>query len=82
VVSVADGFDAMTTGRPYRPPRSVPDALDQIRQGAGTQWDGDAVDAFLKVCRDAEHLPLPTPAVSRRRVPQRIAAGAIGTPRR
>lgn len=82
VVSVADGFDAMTTGRPYRPPRGVAEALDEIRQGAGTQWDGAAVDAFLAVCRDVDPLPIPTPAVSRRRVPQRVAAGAIVTPRR
>lgn len=82
VVSVADGFDAMTTGRPYRPPRNVAEALSEIRQGAGTQWDGDAVEAFLAVCRDADHLPIPTPVISRRRVPQRVAAGAIVTPRR
>ncbi|OGU29794.1 MAG: hypothetical protein A3K13_05405 [Gemmatimonadetes bacterium RIFCSPLOWO2_12_FULL_68_9] len=82
VVSVADAFDAMTTGRPYRPPRGVAEALDEIRHGAGSQWDGAVVEAFLAVCRDADHLPIPTPAVSRRRVPQRVAAGAIATPPR
>ncbi len=82
VVSVADGFDAMTTGRPYRPPRGVAEALSEVRQGAGTQWNGAVVDAFLAVCRDADRLPIPTPAVSRRRVPQRVAAGAIAPPRR
>ena len=82
VVSVADGFDAMTTGRPYRPPRGVAEALEEIRHGAGTQWDGAVVDAFLAVCRDANELPLPTTAVVRRRVPQRVAAGAIASPPR
>lgn len=82
VVSVADGFDAMTTGRPYRPPRGVAEALEEIRHGAGTQWDGAVVDAFLAVCRDANELPLPTPAVVRRPVPQRVAAGAIVSPPR
>jgi len=77
VVSVADGFDAMTTGRPYRPARTVSEALDEVRRGAGSQWDGHAVDAFLAFCRDTTHLPIPTPAVSRRRVPPRVAAGAI-----
>jgi putative nucleotidyltransferase with HDIG domain len=77
VVSVADGFDAMTTGRPYRPPRGVAEALEEIRRGAGSQWDRGVVDAFLTVCRDADHLPIPTPAVLRRRVPARVAAGAI-----
>jgi HD-GYP domain-containing protein (c-di-GMP phosphodiesterase class II) len=46
VVAVADGFDAMTTGRPYRPPRSVADALEELRRGAGAQWDGAMVDAL------------------------------------
>jgi putative nucleotidyltransferase with HDIG domain len=82
VVSVADGFDAMTTGRPYRPARSVPDALEELRRGKGLQWDGDAVDAFLSVCREVDQLPIPTPQVVRRRVPQRVAAGAIGSPTR
>jgi len=82
VVAVADGFDAMTTGRPYRPPRGVGQALEEMRQGAGRQWDGDVVDAFLAVCRNTDQLPIPTPPVSRRRVPHRVAAGAIASPPR
>ncbi len=82
VVSVADGFDAMTTGRPYRPARSVADALEELRRGAGTQWDGAIVDAFLAVCREVDRLPIPTPAMVRRRVPSRVAAGAITPPTR
>ncbi len=61
---------------------TVAEALEEIRRGAGTQWDGAVVDAFLVVCRDAGQLPLPTPAVVRRRVPQRVAAGAIASPPR
>ena len=79
IVAVADGFDAMTTGRPYRPPRAVTAALDEVRHGAGTQWDGAVVDAFLVMCRDLSQLPIPTPAVVQRRIPARVAAGAIAT---
>lgn len=82
VVSVADAFDAMTTGRPYRVARSVADAVEELRRGVGAQWDGAIVDAFLAVCREVDQLPIPTPAIVRRRVPQRVAAGAIASPPR
>lgn len=80
VVAVADGFDAMTTARPYRPALSVEQALDELRRGAGTQWDGAIVDGLLAFCREVDHLPIPTPAFVHRRVPSRIAAGAISQP--
>ena len=82
VVAVADGFDAMTTGRPYRGPKTVEQALEELRRGAGSQWDGAVVDAFLACSRDVEQLPIPTPAMVHRRVPSRIAAGAISPPTR
>ena len=77
IVAVADGFDAMTTGRPYRPPRPVATALEEVRRGASTQWDEKVVDAFLVMCRDLAQLPIPTPAAALRRIPARVAAGAI-----
>ena len=82
IVAVADGFDAMTTGRPYRPPRPVADALEEMRRGAGTQWDAAVVDAFLVMCHDLPQLPIPTPAVARHRIPARVAAGTLGAPSR
>ncbi len=39
IVSVADAFDAMTSTRPYRKGLSVEQALQQIENGAGTQFD-------------------------------------------
>jgi putative nucleotidyltransferase with HDIG domain len=80
VVAVADGFDAMTTGRPYRPPRTAAAALEEMHQGIGTQWDGRVVAGFVRVCRDAGQLPIPTPAVLHRRIPARIATGAMTAP--
>ncbi len=82
VVAVADSFDAMTSGRPYRPARGVADALEELRRGAGSQWDGAIVDALLAVAREVSELPIPTPAIVRRRVPARVAAGAIALPTR
>jgi HD-GYP domain-containing protein (c-di-GMP phosphodiesterase class II) len=49
IVAVADAFDAMTSRRPYRPGYrlSVPDAIDELRRHAGTQFDLEALSAFL-----------------------------------
>ncbi|MDQ3870906.1 MAG: HD domain-containing protein [Chloroflexota bacterium] len=49
VVAVADSFDAMTSGRPYRAALPVDDALDRLRRGSGVQWDPTVVGAFIKL---------------------------------
>jgi HD-GYP domain-containing protein (c-di-GMP phosphodiesterase class II) len=47
ILAVADAFDAMTSGRPYRPSLGADDAADEIRRCAGTQFDPDVAAAFL-----------------------------------
>lgn len=51
IVAVADAYDAMTTARPYRPPRTVEQAITEIEAEAGRQFDPDiaraAAVAFL-----------------------------------
>jgi putative nucleotidyltransferase with HDIG domain len=49
VVAVADSFDAMTSGRPYRAALPVEEALDRLRRGSGVQWDPTVVGAFIKL---------------------------------
>lgn len=49
VVSVADSFHAMISKRPYREALSVPFALDELRAGIGTQWDGTVVNAMFDI---------------------------------
>ncbi|MFQ5988333.1 MAG: GAF and HD-GYP domain-containing protein [Candidatus Methylomirabilales bacterium] len=51
VIAVADTFDAMTTDRPYRPRLSDEAAAEEIERGAGTQFDPDVVEAFLRAYR-------------------------------
>lgn len=51
IVAVADAFDAMTTARPYRPARSMADAIEELRRVCGTQLDTDCVRAFLRALR-------------------------------
>jgi len=49
IIAVADTFDAMTTSRPYRPGLSRQVAVDEIRNGALTQFDPQVVGSFLQV---------------------------------
>jgi two-component system, cell cycle response regulator len=46
VVAVADSFDAITSERPYSPARTPAEALREIRDCAGTQFDPAVVEAF------------------------------------
>ena len=48
IVMVADGFDAMTTDRPYSTARSLDQARQEIIDGSGTRYDPFVVEAFLK----------------------------------
>jgi len=47
IVAIADAFDAMTSRRSFRDAMNHWLALDEIRKGAGSQFDPDMVDAFL-----------------------------------
>jgi hypothetical protein len=47
VLAVADAFDAMTSDRSYRGARPVPEAVAELRNCAGTQFDLAFVDAFV-----------------------------------
>ena len=52
MVSICDAFDAMTHRRPWRPnPLSIQAALNELKQGAGTQFDPPLVNAFVNLVR-------------------------------
>ena len=46
IVAVVDAFDAMTSDRPYRKAMPEEEAEAILRDGAGSQWDPQVVDAF------------------------------------
>ena len=46
LVHVADVFDVLVHERPYKDAFSVEDAAEEIRGGAGTQFDPEVVEAF------------------------------------
>ncbi|UCB43219.1 MAG: PAS domain S-box protein [Dehalococcoidales bacterium] len=47
ILAIADSYDAMTSPRPYRSALSTDEAVEEVRQGAGTQFDPEVVQAFL-----------------------------------
>jgi putative nucleotidyltransferase with HDIG domain len=46
IIAVADTFDAITSTRPYRPPRTHQAAISILEEQAGPRLDPDAVRAF------------------------------------
>jgi diguanylate cyclase (GGDEF)-like protein/putative nucleotidyltransferase with HDIG domain len=62
ILLVADAFDAMTTGRPYRRALSVQAALGELRDLAGRQFDPLVVSA-LETCLAAEPERIPAEAL-------------------
>lgn len=53
VVRIADAFDAMTNDRPYRAARTVEQALDELRTGAGRLFDPELMTQFLELIESA-----------------------------
>ena len=49
IVTACDAYDAMTSDRPYQRALGHGQALEELRQCAGTQFDPDVVDAFCRV---------------------------------
>jgi len=49
IVAVADAYAAMTADRPYRQPFSEHRARAELQARAGTQFDHDVVEAFLRI---------------------------------
>ena len=47
LLAVVDAYDAMTSDRPYRKGMPAERAQQILREGAGTQWDAELIDAFF-----------------------------------
>ena len=60
IVAVADAIDAMTSGRPYRGSElSLEEALEELEQNAGTQFDARVVAAVREAMECGELYLLP-----------------------
>lgn len=73
VIAVADAFDAMTSDRPYRAGVHPLEALEDLRTGAGTQWDPVVAAHFLRLLSDPATVLPDTPALRSLRQPRVLA---------
>ncbi len=48
IMAVADAFEAMVYGRPYRERMNINSAIKEIKKKSGTQFDPKVVEAFLR----------------------------------
>jgi subtilisin family serine protease len=49
IIAVCDAFTAMTSARPYAGQRTIPEAVAELRRGAGSQFDRAVVDALSEL---------------------------------
>jgi HD-GYP domain-containing protein (c-di-GMP phosphodiesterase class II) len=47
IVAVCDAYDALVTDRPYRGAKSPQQAVAVLMEGAGKQWDAEAVEVLV-----------------------------------
>jgi len=48
IIAIADAYDALTIGRPYKSPLSKNEALLEIKKCAGSQFDEELVKVFIE----------------------------------
>jgi HD-GYP domain-containing protein (c-di-GMP phosphodiesterase class II) len=51
IMSVADAFEAMVYGRPYRQRMDILSAIKEVKRKSGSQFDPKIVEAFLRVIK-------------------------------
>ena len=56
LMAIVDVYDALVSQRPYKAPMPHPQAVNAIREGAGTLFDPALVDLFLSVSDDFDTL--------------------------
>jgi diguanylate cyclase (GGDEF)-like protein/PAS domain S-box-containing protein len=47
IIAVADAFEAMTSNRPYREKFNLSQAIVELRNNSGTQFDSEVVEIFI-----------------------------------
>jgi len=66
IAAVADAFDAMMSGRPYRGDEmTLDEALEELSENCGTQFDRRVVDATIQAVRNGDLQLIPRSAEMR-----------------
>ena len=53
IIGVVDAYDAMTTDRIYRDKMSKSEAIAELRENTGTQFDKNVVESFIDMIEDS-----------------------------
>lgn len=53
ILAIADAWDSMTTSRPWRPGRTFDSAAAELNRCAGSQFDAECVEHFLRIMRQS-----------------------------
>lgn len=61
IFTVVDSYDAMTSDRPYRDAMTHEQAMHEIIENSGTQFDPDVVAAFVTMMAEKPHLQVRAP---------------------
>jgi HD-GYP domain-containing protein (c-di-GMP phosphodiesterase class II) len=66
IIFASDAYDAITADRPYSPARGPETALEELRHGAGSQFDPEVVKSLERAVRSvpADLLAVPQPVAS------------------
>lgn len=59
-LAVADCFEAIIARRPYKEPKTVDFALEELRQNAGSQFDPELAEVFIRMVKEGRiHITVP-----------------------
>ena len=61
IVAAADAFSAMTADRPYHTPKSIPEAIAELRRCAGTHLDPAVAAALIDELKATANVATATP---------------------
>jgi putative nucleotidyltransferase with HDIG domain len=56
IIAVADAFDAMMSDRLYRSKLGLKEAIEQLQNNAGTQFDAKIVGVFVEILEDYDRM--------------------------
>ena len=52
ITAVADAYEVMTNGRPYKAPMTKEEIVKEVKRCAGKQFDPELADVFLKIYKE------------------------------
>jgi len=58
IVSLIDAFDVMIKGRSYKKPKSLEKAIEELKKGAGSQFDPVLTERFVSFIKSSYELPI------------------------